>query len=352
MKKILCATAMLTILLTINVTAQDSKYVFDFIKNNPDRVAIKLVRNGEVLAAINPEKMMTLASTMKIIVAIEYAEQVAAGKIDPDEMIMLQEVDKYYLANTDGAAHPMWKAAITKDTKDERISIREIAKGMIKYSSNANTEWLLDKLGLENVNQRIEKLGVKNHEKINYLVSALLVGRHRFPDKKEEVLKIAIEDLSDEAYAKIITDIHNGLKSGTIPNNDIGDLSIPVQRVWSDRLPASTVAEYADIMQKINSRTYFSEKTHFYLDEVMEYILENPANRNWLDHAGMKGGSTAFVLTKALYATKKSGEKIELAYFLEDIKPAEYTNLMYGMNDFELKILINPEFRDKIRDEL
>lgn len=52
-------------------------------------------------------------------------------------------------------------------------------------------------------------------------------------------------------------------------------------------------------MKKINSRTYFSKETKKYLDKVMEWILDNPANQKWLEHLGMKSGSTAFFLTKA-----------------------------------------------------
>jgi D-alanyl-D-alanine carboxypeptidase len=105
-------------------------------------------------------------------------------------------------------------------------------------------------------------------------------------------------------------------------------------------------------MQKINSRTYFDEQTQNYLDEVMEYILENPANREWLDHSGMKGGSTAFLLTKALYATDKQGNKTEMAYFLNDLSILEMLRLQMSMNELELKVLTNKEFRVQLKNEL
>ncbi|PIO47868.1 MAG: hypothetical protein CMR00_07690 [[Chlorobium] sp. 445] len=66
----------------------------------------------------------------------------------------------------------------------------------------------------------------------------------------------------------------------------------------------------------------------------------------------MKGGSTPFVLTKALYATDKKGNKTELAYFLNDLNMIEMVNLLVSANEFELKILTNREFRDKIKAEL
>ena len=75
----------------------------------------------------------------------------------------------------------------------------------------------------------------------------------------------------------------------------------------------------------------------------------NPANRQWLAHAGMKGGSTAFVLTKALYATDKNGNQTELAYFFNNLEPEENVSLQADMNEFELKILTNPAFRDSIQ---
>ena len=83
-----------------------------------------------------------------------------------------------------------------------------------------------------------------------------------------------------------------------------------IQRAWSDRLPAATTTDYVAIVEKINSRTFFDKPTQQFLDEVMEGILANPANRQWLAHAGMKGGSTAFVLTKGLYATDKNGNQV------------------------------------------
>ncbi|MEO8961606.1 MAG: hypothetical protein ABI325_06990 [Ginsengibacter sp.] len=48
-------------------------------------------------------------------------------------------------------------------------------------------------------------------------------------------------------------------------------------------------------------------------------MMENPANQSRPIHAGMKGGSTQFVLTKTMYATLKNGTRIELAYCFNDL---------------------------------
>lgn len=125
-----------------------------------------------------------------------------------------------------------------------------------------------------------------------------------------------------------------------------------VQRIWSNRLPRSTSEDYVYIMEKLNNKTYFDEDTYKYLDPVMEQLMENPNNREWLVHAGQKGGSTAFIITTAMYATDKDGNQTELAFFANDLTSLEQTKLSRNLNGFKLKFLKDAEFRTLIQKEL
>jgi D-alanyl-D-alanine carboxypeptidase len=357
LKKVLIGLAGLAAVAGVIITtvyfnfAPDEHRILNFIEENPERAAIQLVRNDSVLAVSNPDKMMPLASTVKIIIAIEYAKQATSGYIDADREIRVSELNNYYVPNTDGGAHPAWLKSLDKK-EDDLVQIRDIARGMIVYSSNANTEWLSEKLGLENINKRLDSLGVQNHSEIYYIVSSLFVGKERFPKLRAVELEDSLQKLSIEEYIQITDEIHTKLKADTTYKNDLGDLGLNIQKVWSDNLPASTVSEYVNIMSKINSRTYFSEATHQYLDEVLETLMDNPLNREWLEHTGMKGGSTAFVLTKALYATDKEGNTTELTYYLNDLEGLENARLQLSMNEFELQVLTNQEFRATIQEVL
>ncbi|MEM5595122.1 hypothetical protein AAHB53_00235 [Niallia circulans] len=125
-----------------------------------------------------------------------------------------------------------------------------------------------------------------------------------------------------------------------------------VQRIWSNRLPRSTSEDYVYIMEKLNNKTYFDKDTYKYLDPVMEQLMENPNNREWLVHAGQKGGSTAFIITTAMYATDKDGNQTELAFFANDLTSLEQTKLSRNLNGFKLKFLKDAEFRTLIQKEL
>lgn len=327
-----------------HVTAQQAGNVIaDFIKKNPDKSAIYLVQNGKVMASINADRKMPLASTLKIIIAIEYAHQATAGKIDPMQWIDTTELDKYYIPNTDGNAHPEWLSYLKAMTRVQngKVQLQEVAKGMIDFSSNANTEYLLDLLGVGNVNKRLTTLGLTNHDSIYYFVSSLgVLNGKTVPE---------LESLSMEEYRALSVAEHDKMKADPTYKNGIVFLPLSVQKVWSDRLPAATVKDYVSIMRKINSRTYFDSTTQKHLSVVMERLMDNPANQQWLKHAGVKGGSTSWVLTKALYATTTTGETTELAYFFNNLTDEEFEQLAMNMNSFELAILTN---RNGARDAI
>ena len=160
-------------------------------------------------------------------------------------------------------------------------------------------------------------------------------------------LSDSLEQLTDEQYSRFIYAIHNTLKYDTLLKSRFRpqDLSMNMQKIWSDRLPSSTTKEYVQIVSVLNNRRYFEEPAYAVLSQVLESIMENPANRQWLKHAGMKGGSTAWVLTKALYATTKDNTRIEMAYFFNNLLPEENKKLQGWMNEFELKILSDNNFR-------
>jgi len=326
--------------------------VLDFMSANPDKCSLKLIYDGEIIVDHQSNKIMPLASTVKVIIAIEYAEQVAAGEINSGEMVLISDLDKYYVANTDGGAHMAWFKEVGDRIRDDAISIQEVAKGMIKFSSNANTEWLTDRLGIKKVNDRINEIDITDHTPITYIVSALFVGKEQFPELEGEALAQAIRALSDEEYHEVISTIHEKLKADTAYRKDYGDLGVEVQRVWSDRLPASTTSAYAGLMSKFNSRSYFSAEVQGILDDIMQWIFDFPGNSEVYEYFGMKGGSTAFVLTQAMYVTDKAGHQTELAYFFDDINFIDGMKLQSGMNDFHIQVIGNSEFRSKLHNML
>ncbi|MEZ0541958.1 serine hydrolase [Fibrella arboris] len=316
--------------------------VVDFIRTNPTRAAIYLIRNDTVLISQRPDQKMPLASAVKTIIAIEFARQAADGTIDPNERVPLADLDRYYLPGTDGGAHPGWKQWLTHHNlvQHETVTLLDVAKGMIQFSSNANTEYLLDRLGPDAVNANLKKLNLPNHDPIYPIVSALFL--YSVPPAKSAETVNETRKLSANAYAVRCQTIHNRLKQdkdGAFKQTFLFP-DMALQKVWSDRLPASTVREYASVMQKISSRTYFTPALQTILDSIMEWpFAVNPDNRSVYKHLGMKGGSTAFVLTNAFYAETIKGNHISAAVFFNNLTPSEFDRLSKELNTTTIRCI-------------
>ncbi len=322
--------------------------LLSFVSANKSRASVYLVQNDAVIAKLNENKLMPLASTVKIMVAIEFAKQAGARVINEESEVPLGELEKYYLPNTDGGAHPAWIAYEKKQQhiNNDKVKLIDVARGMMMFSSNANTEYLMDLLGLNNVKNNIQLLRLKQHTAIYPIVASLFFYQNPKNKKEENILK-DISKLSDEQYSRYAYELHSALKYDTLLKSRFRpqDLTTNMQKLWSKRLPASTTMEYAQVASVLNNRRYFDTAAYDVLSDILETVMENPANQQWLKHAGMKGGSTPWVLTKTLYATTKEGTKIELAYFFNELLPEENTKLQAWMNDFEWKILTDPSFR-------
>jgi D-alanyl-D-alanine carboxypeptidase len=323
----------------------DVDFLIDFVKKNPERASVYFVRNDSVLVDISSDKKFPLASTVKIIIATEYAQQISSGKIKPDEMVPLADLNLFYLPNTDGNAHPNWLAEMKEKNQiqDQEVSLENVAKGMIKYSSNANTEYLQAKLGFDNINNNLKKLNLSQHEKLFPIVSSLFIFSNK-NKKDNDIFLSEIKKLSQDEYTKKCFEIHQKLKIDydTTFKKSLGPVNMILQKEWSDRLTASTTKEYVSIMQKINSRTYFDAKTQDNLEKIMETSLENPNTREFYEHYGWKGGSTGFVLTMSIYAKTRAGDKLELAIFFGNLTVSEQQQLSNSIIEFR-KLM----FRDR-----
>ncbi len=323
-----------------------------FIKSNTSKAAICISSNDSVICSLNPNKLMPLASTVKILVAIEFAKQAANKIVDENSLVALSDLDKYYLPNTDGDAHPNWLAyeKSQQHIKLDSIRLVDVARGMMMFSSNANTEFLIDLLGEDNVKNNLQLLGLKQHTAVFHLVASLFIYQNPF-HKKESVILKSIKNLTEEEYSKVAYGIHYHLKndSGFKLKFKQSDLTLNMQKTWSDRLPASTVSDYVHLAAILNNRKYFDETTYGLIAEIMEFPMENPAFQKVFKHYGVKGGSTASVLTHVIYFTTLSGKRMELAIFFNQLTEKENNNLQNWLDPFEAQVIFDKQFRGKLR---
>ncbi|MFC4403870.1 serine hydrolase [Gracilibacillus xinjiangensis] len=325
----------------------DPEYVQNYIDKNPDLASMYMRVDGETVIRQESDVKRPLASVVKTIIAIDYANQVAEGTIDPEDHIPLEELDKFYLANTDGGAHTNWLEDMRANDKivNNQVPLYEVAKGMIRYSSNANTDYLLEKLGADSVNGVMETLKLEHHDPVYPLVSALLASTYlneqhngNLSDREIEEM---LEKMTMDEYRELVWEIHEQLTHGEADFfNETVSVPMNLQKIWSDRLPNASVEDYAKVMSKISNNTATVPGGEEILRDIMEWPMElHPTNREKYAHLGAKGGSTGFVLNQALYAEDHDGKKIELIIFTEGFSFMERLKMNQNMNMFMSQVL-------------
>ncbi|HDR4572199.1 serine hydrolase [Bacillus cytotoxicus] len=332
---------------------EDPQYILKYVEEHKKEKVCSLMvrRNGELLVTVNENEKLPLASMAKIVIAVEFAKQVAEGKIDRAELIPLRDLEKYYVPNTDGGAHPKWIEDIKERSviKNETVSIEEVAKGMIQFSSNANTTYLLDKLGAERVNESIKELHLSSHDDFYpYTASLYMRGYvekelHVPTDQSLDMLR----NMSSDEYKNHVFQIHEWMKDEKEWKNRNIPLRVDMgfQRIWSDRLVSATATDYMNLIGKMNSRTVFPKAMQAEVERIFKgTVLE----RNQYEHAGRKGGSTVFVFTNSFYGTDQEGNKTEIVFMSNDLDPIEARKIRNNLDLFIKSIVTNEAFRKKL----
>jgi len=323
--------------------------IIKFMVNNPKMWSMSLIRNDHEIINHNQDKMMPLASTVKILYAIAFVNAVSNKSLNPDELIPIKEVDSLYLKNTDGNAHNAWKE---NEHIGNEVLLKEIAKGMMKYSSNACTDYIYYRLGKDKIDEVIRDYSLLQHTEIYPLNAAILIPSYLHIEKKIPKKEIAktIREMTNHQYHLLAMELLNKMIKGEA-NRLIEQLPIMsdmnIQREITKKLPASSSFDYAKLMYELGTTERLTVEAKQLLDDLMgiERYLKDGI-RVWY-----KGGATLFVSTSAVFK-KVDSENISFTFFVEDMIGVENIWIQKNYNEFIKNFLDNHLFRTKVLDAI
>lgn len=329
------------------------RYIINYIKKEQanGNVAMRIQFEGDDYANVNADRPLPLASTVKWLVAIAFAEQVAAGKLSLDRQIPITALERYYLPKVDGGAHSAWMEQL----EGVVVTLEEVAQGMIRYSSNANTDYLIDLIGLDVINALPERLGMTHQTTIYPLGASLYFPYVYMKEHKLTAQQCALKlrAMPEGEYVAGILAAHEQLTVRTLTTAERKDvverLPLAVQHVWSDRLPKASANDYVHLMQILNERAFFSDEMYDVLDTLSDTAKVNP--RRYKQYAE-KGGSTAWIMTLAMYATKVNDAQLQLVFLANCDDMHRQKKLQRTIHRFIGKFITDARFREQVAEQL
>jgi len=133
--------------LTTGLAAQDEpnlSTLWEQIGAQPDDFSLGCVPLNDQANTFlyNADEPFPLASITKLLIFIEYARRLDAGIITFAEMVDVETLDRYNLPRTDRGAHDRFMGQYGANVQE--ITLWELALGMVQYSSNAASDYILD----------------------------------------------------------------------------------------------------------------------------------------------------------------------------------------------------------------
>lgn len=277
----------------------------------PEDVALVAYQIGQAEQGIylNPAQPMSLASVVKIIYLVAYAQAVYDGRLNPTQAVLLSELEAYYLPNSDLGSHLQAIKTLESEGRifgePPAVRLEDVPRLMIEFSSNAATDYLQQRLGQGSLEQTIVNLGLASHTAPCPFVGQFLA----MGDRDEDGTAIVNGFRADPAgYSLTVMDLTNRYAT---------DPDFRAAQSWAEREQRPTFAsqflfskylnsqasagDYARLMEQITLNEIGPWEMNVLVRRYLEWPTFFPVNQEKLAWLGYKGGSLPGILTGAYY---------------------------------------------------
>lgn len=318
----------------------------------------------------NADQPMPLASTIKIVLLAGYAREVAAGRLDPEETVTLADWERFYLPGTDGNAHPAALAwlGIPRDEygfavdPSRTVRLDTLVGAMIRFSDNAATDWLLERLGEATVRATMAEAGLKGQQMPQPILGIFLSwGNHENGPLTQPRLRQLLR-LKPRAYAAHVRRLTAAYQD---PEWRMAELLWRLEGGPNDNLqrqaqagealfPRGTARDYTRLLAGVITGTLFSEEASAIMRRHLEWPLEAfPELRENFESFGNKGGSLASVATDAYFFIARTGDfagrpRVS-ALFMKGVPSGIYQPLADGAVLFNVGLAVDRDLAEQAR---
>lgn len=319
----------------------------------PETVGLVAYQLGQPEAGVylNASTPMPLASVVKLITLVAYAEAVATGELDPLQAIRLNDLDRFYLPRFDLGAHQravneLRAAGRVSSDEEPTVLLEDVAWMMIRYSSNAASDYLHQRLGQLRIEQTAVDLGLDTQSApCPFIGQFLIMGNHT---QGQTVDLTALPQYLEPDGADYGADV--SLLSDAYSNSALFRASevdwrqrtrrpsTEAQRYFSENLNAQgSAANYAALMARLAQNGLSSPQSSFLARRILEWPMQFPANQDLFSNLGYKNGSLPGVLTTAYYAYRWSdAAPIIVVLFYRDLPQQMYRQWRWTLPHDEL----------------
>lgn len=321
--------AMAAFLLTSYFRYTSASAVRAYLDQNPTETAIACFDPAHPESGLyrNAQAAFPLASTFKLVLLAAYAEETAAGRLDPRERIPVSELERFYLPGTDGGAHDEFLKTQAGATQ---LELDTVVDGLVSYSSNAAADYLLSRLAAVDFPALYMRLGLEQTDQpFSYLGLYLFIKNHETGPYAEEELTPA-ELLAEQARLANLFVNDPAWRAAEVsfisqPTN-VAPLYLQKQVIALAGMRGSAHDLAHILLAAYGADSPLPAEARAILREKLEWPVRlHPENRATFQILAAKSGAWPGVLTSAWYAEPLIGEPRVLVVLYRNL-PDDFWN--------------------------
>lgn len=265
------------------------KGITKYIGAQPKRVSLVSIAVGHPDSSLfyNAHTPRTMGRLQNIFLLIEYVRQVQAGTLDPNEPIPLQKIDRYQLPNLDQSNHQgmvEWLKNTGKIAANNTVELHTLIQASVKFSDIALSDFLLFKLGIDNIKALMNKLSVDETE-IPLPFSGLYIVINPASKKATEAHFDSLSYMPRQKFQQLVIKTANRFATDKAYHRQVIEhfkegfgLSLKFKKI-RDALaffPKTTASDMAHLMKKLAQETLLSPQ----ISKKVKSFLTWPLNVN------------------------------------------------------------------------
>jgi D-alanyl-D-alanine carboxypeptidase len=230
---------------------------------------------------------------------------VAQGRLDPQEVISVSDLDRFFLPATDGGAHPQFLVSLGEGRTS--LTLSEAVDGMMIYSSNAAADYIASRLPDAEFPVLYRRLGLEQTDlPFSYLGLYLFMANHETGEYAQEDISLEEVRLEQQRLEGLfLNDPEWRAAELAFVTNQSNFAPVEIQKEVLNRYG---MAGSARDMARVMLAAYgYNPDISPAMEQVMRRHLEwpmrlDPQNALTFEALAAKSGAWPGILTSAWYA--------------------------------------------------
>jgi D-alanyl-D-alanine carboxypeptidase len=294
-------------------------------------VACMPLDDPEQMTAYNAEEAFPLASVSKLLIFIEYAARLETSQIQLGEAVRVEELERYNLPRTDRGAHDRFMEQYSPDKSS--ISLWDVSfDGMMQYSSNAASDYVLERLDPVDWEEMYSRLDLR-HTSIPHPLTMipLLMNNH-------ETGMATMDDVAELSAEQGLAYFERYMDDGAWRREELAYRTErrrsfpawPIQAaILQQHTAVGSVSDFMNVLTLIYTDAgVLPPNVSYLVRNALRWRENNFINTNYVEFGSKLGFYSGGLIALVAYGLPAGGQPIISVTFMRNIPQSTYSDML------------------------